>query len=170
MQGKDTKHIIAFRQGKLKSGEEIQVHLDGWIGEMMGKGDKTQRNGQFVITNERACFYRKGLLGEVLETIPLNKITSVETLSRMGYRVLRLHTSHDELAFKTFEKKELFDDAYERLESLRHAPINLAGDQTQSLHSDDLVGQIRKLSDLHEAGILTETEFAAKKAELLSRI
>jgi DNA-directed RNA polymerase subunit RPC12/RpoP len=38
----------------------------------------------------------------------------------MGYRVLRLHTSHDELAFKTFESKELFDQVYDLLEAARH--------------------------------------------------
>ncbi|MEG3181864.1 hypothetical protein [Sphingomonas sp. LT1P40] len=75
MKQQDNKHIITFRQAKLKPGEIVEHHLEGWIGEMMGKGDKTQRNGQFVLTNERACFYRKGLLGEVLETIPLGKIT-----------------------------------------------------------------------------------------------
>jgi hypothetical protein len=30
--------------------------------------------------------------------------------------------------------------------------------------------QIRKLADLHEAGILTDEEFAAKKSELLARM
>lgn len=44
---------------------------------MMGSGRNTQRDGQFVLTNERACFYRKGFLGEVFETIPLSKITVV---------------------------------------------------------------------------------------------
>lgn len=35
---------------------------------------------------------------------------------------------------------------------------------------DDVLGQIAKLADLHAAGILTDDEFAAKKAELLSRL
>ena len=103
MKGSETKHSKAFLASKLKQGETVVGHLEGWIGEMMGSGDKTQHNGQFILTDMRACFYRKGFLGEVFETIPLEKITSVETLSRMGYRVIRLHTSHDELAFKTFE-------------------------------------------------------------------
>jgi hypothetical protein len=33
-----------------------------------------------------------------------------------------------------------------------------------------IVGQIRKLAELHEAGILTDEEFTAKKAELLERL
>jgi hypothetical protein len=34
----------------------------------------------------------------------------------------------------------------------------------------DVLEQLRKLGDLHEAGVLTDTEFAAKKAELLGRL
>jgi hypothetical protein len=167
MKGQDNKHISSFRGTKLKAGETVESHLEGWIGEMMGKGDKTQRNGQFVLTNERACFYRKGLLGEVFETIPLSRITSVEILTRLGYRVLRLHTSHDELAFKTFEAKELFDAVHDRLEELRYIPpsSSVSGEPSASL-----TDQIRKLGELRDAGILTEDEFTAKKTELLARL
>jgi uncharacterized membrane protein YeaQ/YmgE (transglycosylase-associated protein family) len=40
--------------------------------------------------------------------------------------------------------------------------------QTQA--HDDVMEQIRKLGDLRDEGILTEDEFQAKKAELLSRL
>ena len=36
--------------------------------------------------------------------------------------------------------------------------------------TDMVIDQIRKLAELHEQGILTDEEFAAKKTELLSRI
>lgn len=36
--------------------------------------------------------------------------------------------------------------------------------------TDMIFDQIRKLAALHEEGILTEEEFTAKKAELLSRL
>lgn len=36
--------------------------------------------------------------------------------------------------------------------------------------TDMIVNQIRKLAELHEAGILTEEEFTAKKTELLARL
>ena len=170
MKGADNKHVTTFRSTKLKSGEQILAHLEGWIGEMMGKGDKTQRNGQFILTSERACFYRKGLLGEVFETIPLAKVTSVETLSRMGYRVLRLHTSHDELAFKTFEGKELFEQVYESLEQHRHQPHAGAATPGLTAPTADPIEQLKKLGELRDAGLLTEHEFASKKADLLARL
>ncbi|MFJ3407881.1 SHOCT domain-containing protein [Promicromonospora sp. NPDC090134] len=34
----------------------------------------------------------------------------------------------------------------------------------------DVVEQIRKLKELHEAGILTDAEFSTKKTELLDRL
>ncbi len=169
MKGKETGHLKAFISGKLKADEKVAGHLDGWIGDMMGKGAKKQHNGQFVLTNERVCFYRKGIFGEVLETIPLTKITSVETLSMMGYRVLRLHTSHDELAFKTFENKEFFDGVYEAIENLRHFPTEKELQKPQSV-TNEIPDQIRKLAELRDSGVLTEAEFDAKKAELLSRM
>jgi len=39
-----------------------------------------------------------------------------------------------------------------------------------SEYSNLIMDQIRKLSELHEEGILTEEEFAAKKADLLGRL
>jgi hypothetical protein len=169
MQGKENKHVVYFKNGKLKQGEQVELHLEGWIGEMMGKGKDTQRNGQLVVTNERVCFFRKGMLGEVLETIPLSKITSIETLSRLGYRVIRLHTSHDELAFKTFESKELFDKVHDRIEELRHKPIQTMMSSPRGA-SDDIYEKIRKLNELSEAGILTKEEYEAKKTSLLAQI
>ena len=166
MRGKENKHTEKFRATKLKPSETIEFHLEGWIGDVMGKGDKTQRNGQFILTSERACFYRRGFVGEVFETIPLGKVTSVETLSRMGFRCLRLHTSHDELAFKTFEDKQLFDQVYDRLEELRHKST-----RSETAVSDvSPLDQLQKLADLREAGILTEEEFSSKKSSLLDRL
>lgn len=36
--------------------------------------------------------------------------------------------------------------------------------------TDTIMDQIRKLSELHDEGILTDEEFTAKKQELLSRL
>jgi hypothetical protein len=44
------------------------------------------------------------------------------------------------------------------------APTRSAAD------SSSVIEQIKKLAELHAAGILTDPEFASKKAELLSRL
>jgi hypothetical protein len=171
MKGKETPHLRHFEATKRKPNEQILGHLEGWIGEMMGKGDKKQHNGQFILTNERVCFCRKGIFGEVFETIPIAKLTSVETLSMMGYRVLRLHTSHDALAFKTFEQKDSFDAVYQTLEDSRDRAGGIkATVSTVDSSAPDIPGQIKKLAELRDQGVLSDSEFDAKKAELLARM
>jgi len=164
----DTKHIETFRQEKLMPGETIMGHLEGWIGEKMGQGERIRHNGLFILTNERACFYRKDPFEEVFETIPLSKISSVETLSLMGYRVLRLHTAHDDLEFKTLESKSLFNDVLAQLERLRNKPSNRSIASTAA--TDSIAYQIKQLGELRDGGLLTEEEFNTKKAELLARL
>jgi hypothetical protein len=83
----------------------VVATLEGYIGTIMGQGKNQQHNGQLIVTNQRVVFYRKGFLGEVFETIPLSKITSIEQKSFLGHRAVTLHTSHDELSFKTFENR-----------------------------------------------------------------
>jgi hypothetical protein len=47
---------------------------------------------------------------------------------------------------------------------------NIKTKQRQLLSSDEVVELIKKLSDLHSTGILTDEEFSEKKKELLSKI
>ena len=47
---------------------------------------------------------------------------------------------------------------------------NVKTKQSQLLSSDEVIELIKKLSDLHSSGILTDEEFSSKKAELLSKI
>lgn len=161
------KHTRYFQEKKIGEDETIEVSFEGWIGDVMGSGDKTQHNGAIVLTNKRICFIRKGLLGEVFETIPISKITSVETRSRMGWRSLNVHTSHDNLEFKTFQEKADFESLYDALERLRegnHTPNKPAAAE------GDPIELIKRLASLKELGAITDEEFEQKKAALLSQI
>lgn len=115
----ESKHVTVFRQRHLKPGEKVLAHLEGYIGEMMGSGKNTQHNGALVVTDHRVVFYRKGILGEVLETLPIEKITSVERKTMLGHTTLRLHTSHDDLAFKTLLDAPRLEKAIAAIESRR---------------------------------------------------
>ena len=117
----DNELIETFRQDKLMPDETLEADIKGWLDKKTGQG-VIQHDGQFVLTNKRACFYSEAPFEEIFETIPLSKITSVETSSLMGYRVLRVHTAHDDLEFKTLEPKDLFDNVVANLERLRNEP------------------------------------------------
>ena len=101
---KKNKHVEKFKSNHLNPGESVIAWAEGYIGKMMGSGKDTQHNGALIVTETRVAFYRKGFIGEVIETIPLKSITSIERKSTLGHRVIRVHTSHDDLEFKTFSK------------------------------------------------------------------
>jgi hypothetical protein len=144
---------------------------------MMGSGDDIQRNGCLIITNQRVVFFRSGFFGEVFQTMPFDKIGSIETRALLGYRVITMHASHDSLSFKTFEDSDLFSKAHRMIEDFRArraanpndllsaspppAPVGAAANL-------DWTDALLKLGDLRERGLLTEEEFAAKKAQLLA--
>lgn len=167
MNGKEIIHYQHFIKTKLQPGEEPLLFLDGWIGETMGTGKDTQHLGCFVLTNRRAAFSKKGVLGEVFQAIPLEKISSVETRTSMGRRILTLHTSHDDLTFKTYETAPLFEQVYNRIESLRSAahPVQAANREEKSP-----LELIQQLGELRSAGLLTDAEFEEKKKALLAKL
>jgi len=167
MSKQDNKHIRAFRHEKLMPGETLEAYIKGWLDKKTGQDGLIQHNGQFVLTSKRACFYSKAPFEEIFETIPLSKITSVETSSLMGYRVLRVHTAHDDLEFKTLEPKAQFDKVLTHLERLRNEP---EGGSVAIASAESITHHIKKLGELRDAGLLTNDEFNSKKAELLARL
>ena len=159
---KESKHVVKFKERHAAKDETVIAWSDGYIGEAMGSGSKAQKNGALIVTGSRVVFYRKGLLGEVLETMPLKSLTSVERKSTMGFRVIRLHASHDDLEFKTFSKEgeAAVIEAIESGRSEKHAsaPIN----------KEDNFDKLKKLAELKEIGAITQEEFELKKAQLLA--
>lgn len=159
---KESKHVKAFKERHAQADENVLASAEGYIGEMMGTGKNTQHNGVFIVSETRAIFYRKGLVGEVLQTMPLKSITSVERKSTLGHRVIRLHTSHDDLEFKTFEK-EGEAALIAAIEAGRNPP------QVVSTKADPME-KLKQLASLKESGILTQEEFEAKKTKILAEI
>jgi hypothetical protein len=162
------KQLAAFRDGKLQPGENIEDILTGPVegGSLLA--------GRLILTDRRLCYFRKGMTGEVFETIPLDKITSVESKSSMGVRTLRAHTSHDKMAVLVTGEKSAFDRFYAKLEALRHQraspPKIYEGPEAATAPSSpsSMVEQLRNLAELRDQGILTEEEFAAAKSRLIS--
>lgn len=164
---KESKHVKQFQEKHLKSDELVVAFGDGYIGEMMGSGDNAQHNGSLIVTDQRVAFYRKGLLGEVIETIPLKNITSVERRSMLGFRRIEIHTSHDSLKFKTGDKAAEQALA-EAIDTHRDAKPKSA---PQPLASGKSVKErLAELNDLYTDGLLSDDEFETKRSELLSSI
>ncbi|WP_407258274.1 PH domain-containing protein [Klebsiella quasipneumoniae] len=165
---KENNHVEKFKLSHLNSGESVIAWAEGYIGKMMGSGKNTQHNGALIVTETRVAFYRKGFIGEVIETIPLKSITSIERKSTLGHRVIRVHTSHDDLEFKTFSKESelALVEAIESGRGLRSETV--ASEKNKA--SSDPFEQLKKLSELKEAGVISDEEFQAKKSKLMDLI
>ncbi|MGA9320293.1 MAG: SHOCT domain-containing protein [Xanthobacteraceae bacterium] len=50
------------------------------------------------------------------------------------------------------------------------SPPNLEPDRAETAQEIDIFAKIERLADLQQKGIVSQEEFAAKKAELLSRL
>jgi hypothetical protein len=55
-------------------------------------------------------------------------------------------------------------------ESVKPLDVKKVKEKTKPSGSDEVIDLIKKLSELHTAGILTDEEFSSKKLELLSKI
>lgn len=165
---KDNKHVSKFEANHLNPGETVLRWGEGYIGKVMGQGKDKQHNGVLIVTGQRVAFYRKGFLGEVIETIPLKSITSIERKSTLGHRVIRIHTSHDDLEFKMFSKEAELA-LIEAIEAGRGVKTETPATEP-TLTGQDPYEQLKKLSDLKESGIISEEEFQTKKSKLMELI
>ncbi|ODS22783.1 hypothetical protein AB835_12415 [Candidatus Endobugula sertula] len=161
----ESKHVTKFKESHLESDDKVVTSVEGYIGDMMGKGDNTQHNGALIVTSKQVAFYRKGLLGEILETIPLKSITSIERRPTLRHCTIRIHTSHDDLTFKTLDKEQeaIVVKAIEDGRAIE--PVS----QTAPAPQNGL-DTLRELNELKELGIITEEEFNAKKQTILAAI
>jgi len=162
------KHIDNFASKKMRLGENIEISVKGYVSGKEKNSKDALMTGRLILTDQRVCFYRKGIIGEKFESIDLPNITSIESNSMMGHRSVKLYSTHNDLTFNSFKPKEEFDPVVSEIEQRMNATrtpqaIPTASDNTPTM-------QLERLAGLHESGILTAEEFSAKKADILARI
>lgn len=130
---------------------------------------------QFLIVHlDSVELINRGKLGSVFksgagsETIPMTRVSSVECRNQGIWNVLEVHTSNSTITFKT----DVVTGPYLRQVIADQARDRAAGQPTPGREesSVDPTEQLHKLAGLHQGGVLTDDEFAAKKAELLERM
>jgi len=164
---KEPKHVISFRELHLKTGERIVQWGEGYIGKVMGKKDDTQHNGVLLVTDERVVFYRKGLLGEVLEEIKLNKVTSINRRKSLFKNIIEINSGHDEINFNIFDAEKL-DELVNAIETTKKTKS--IGEEAKPSNNADPMEALKKLGELKQLGVITEEEFQEKKSYLLDKL
>lgn len=111
-------HGRAFVAKHLKAGETIVAAEHAYVGKLMGKGGDRQQNGELLVTTDRVAFYRKRLFGgEILRTIPIDKISAVDRQSNAVWAWIEIHTSHEKIAVGFPRRGD--DLVYEAIERVR---------------------------------------------------
>lgn len=143
-------------------------------------------DGHFVTIQHTAMM--RGVVGKNVKRFPITAISNIqvkpagmlvagfmqitaagsnETRSRFGYQTWDAMSDENSIAFGLNEEQAFIAvrDAVEEAQRDLHAPRTVIQKQ-----APDVLAQLEKLGSLRDAGILTEEEFAAKKAELLGRL
>ena len=172
---------IAAAKSKMRvtmgAGREIKRLADYlWEGETVGQmttGTYGNGIGLVVLTDRRLLFVQDGVLSKTTEDFPLDKVSSVQWTSGMLMGEIIIFASGNKSAIKQVDK----NDGKEIVDTIRHrlsTPPPPAAPEAAALPprqtAVDPIEQLKKLGELRDAGIVTEAEFEAKKAELLRRM
>ncbi|GAB3244467.1 PH domain-containing protein [Arthrobacter pigmenti] len=162
--------------GLVGSGRELkklESHL--WEGEMVhsiGAGAYGGGIGLLALTDRRLLFLKDGIMSQVSEDFPFDKISSIQWHAGMIQGSITVFVSGNKAEIRSVAKdtgQAIVDTIRERIStSSIRTPKTEAF--TPPPPSDDIIDQIKQLGELRDAGILTENEFSTKKAELLDRL
>ncbi|WP_182346472.1 PH domain-containing protein [Tomitella gaofuii] len=134
-----------------------------------GKGQ-----GLLVLTDRRIVFTFEGIVSSSSEDFPFAKTSSVQWNSGMLLGTITIFASGNKAEFKNVDKQNgrLFVDlARDRISApSQAAPRAEAPGAPATEGAPDHMAALKQLGELHDAGVLTDEEFAAKKAEILQRL
>lgn len=153
-------------QAHLDQGETIIASCFGAY-ETKRMGQDSVRNGIFIATEKRVVFFAKKLMGYDMESFPLSKVSAIEMSKGIMGKSINMKMSGNDAKIKWVNQgnpEELVSYVRE------HMGENSAPQPATQAAADDIPTQIQKLASLKDAGILTEEEFATKKAELLAKM
>lgn len=143
------------------------LHDDETLMDIVG-GFYDQGSGILVATTKRLIFVYKGLMwGMKVEDFPFDRISSIQYETGMLSGELVIFASGNKATIKAVMK----DRCRVFCENVRTLIVNSKQESKpspQSSGSDDMLGQLERLSVLHNSGALTDEEFTLAKKKLLS--
>jgi len=147
------------------------AHVEGTY-ETKIMGSESVRKGILVATDRRMVFFAKKVGGYDLESFPYGNISSLEQGKNMMGGTLKFFASGNTVAMKWIDvRKNNLGEFMTLVQSrINEAKSPTVAAPTPASAEPDIAGQIKKLADLRDSGILSEEEFSDKKTELLKRL
>ncbi len=120
--------------------------------------------GLLVATNRRLIFVDKGMLwGVKVEDFPYDKISSIQYETGLLMGEIDIFASGNRAEIKNIAKAKVRPFAESVRSRISGAAVSKPAEETSNKYA-----QLEKLAELKEKGILSEKEFEAEKAKLLS--
>lgn len=154
--------------------------------EIKGHGGTTVVFDGAGVTIKRTGFLSRATVGKGEKRLPIGSITAVQwkpaggmvngfiqftvpggVEKRSSFGRQTTDAAHDENSV-VFTKKQMPDFA--KLREAVQSAIEAQQQPSAAPSAPDVTDQLRKLGELRAAGVLTDTEFENKKAELLNRL
>ena len=161
-------HLAKIKK-RLNSDEEILAHL--WGNSCPEGGHKNGIGGIFVATSKCVNLWQEthhlfSAPGVYWVSIPYEDIRNLESSENHGNGWISIVATN-----KTYKVGPANLEDVAKLKAVieeQQSLVQKANNRKDT--SEDIPAQIQKLASLKDAGILTEEEFATKKAELLAKM
>lgn len=155
----------------------LESRLDA--GETVMELARVERKGHgclLAVTNRRLMFIREGMVRNTIEEFPIRAVTSVGSRRRLtnGHLLVTVAGNAEVWPMTSASHSERVSESIRQLMRQHDAPAPIATPAPppspvhQPLGAQPLIDQLGKLGELRAAGLLTDEEFAAAKAKLLS--
>jgi len=128
-----------------------------------------------AVSNQRLLFLHEGMVRNSVEEVPIRTLTSVGSHRRLGSVALQVTVAGnaDVWPMTSGTHSERVSNAIRQV--MRQHVVAVSADPAPAptepaVPAYDPIEQLQKLGQLRDAGVLTEEEFAAKKATILDRM
>lgn len=165
---------LGWQLGGKREIKKLHEHVHpGEAVEYIAQGTYAGNQGIVVLTSTRMLFLFHGIMSQTLEDFPYRSLSSVQSNAGLVTGDLTVHASGNRAVISQIVKqdlKHLADALRERIATGRQPFAPPSPSPSPAASQPDVMDQLRKLGDLRNAGILTQEEFDAKKADLLTRL
>jgi hypothetical protein len=143
----------------------------------MASGEFTKRSGLLVLTDRRIIFLFHGIVNRRLEEFRLATVSAISSSGSLTQTSINLTVPGATATIHSIPRK----DGARMINSIRsaltgtlappsHPALPAATPAEATSSQPDVLGQLKQLAELRDAGIVSAEEFEAKKAELLGRL
>lgn len=177
--------LLEQAKAHLNPGEQVAAAVQGTY-EVRILGPDSVRTGVLIATDSRIVFYAKRLGGYDLESFLFGNVSSFEQSKGLMGHAISFFASGNKVSMKWINDaaamQQFVNVVRASMQPEGTSPrVNMPGrDVAQPVTSApaahsasdhaSIIDAIARLGDLHQAGVLSQDEFSAKKAELLARL